>query len=92
MSNLEKHDFNERLIDEVEKESAIWDMSSQHYKSQQLKEVAWRRVATAMGCNARHPALKSGAEAAHSEDEDSAKTWVFYDRLLFLKDCIVGRP
>ncbi|KAL1460350.1 hypothetical protein MTO96_043349 [Rhipicephalus appendiculatus] len=51
MSNLEKHDFNERLIDEVEKESAIWDMSRQHYKSQQLKEVAWRRVATVTGCN-----------------------------------------
>ncbi|KAL1429634.1 hypothetical protein MTO96_015977 [Rhipicephalus appendiculatus] len=112
MSNLEKHHSNERLIDEVEKESAIWEMSSQHYKSQLLKEVSWRRVATAMGCNvgevkarwknlrdsfrrvfkARHPALKSGAGAEDSEDECSAKAWVFYDRLLFLKDSIVGRP
>ncbi|KAL1480106.1 hypothetical protein MTO96_051323 [Rhipicephalus appendiculatus] len=113
MSNLEKHDFNERLIDEVKKENAIWDMSGQHYKSQLLKEVAWRRIATAMGCNgdgrsegrwknlrdsfrrvykARLPALKSGAGAEDSEDEDAAKAWVFYDRLLFLKDSIVGRP
>lgn len=50
-SNLEKHDFNEHLIDEVKKENTIWDMSSPHYKSQLLKEVAWRRIATAMGCN-----------------------------------------
>ncbi|KAH6943013.1 hypothetical protein HPB50_013968 [Hyalomma asiaticum] len=41
---------------------------------------------------ARHPALKSGAGAEDSENEDSAKAWVFYDQLLFLKDSIVGRP
>ncbi|XP_037514979.1 transcription factor Adf-1 [Rhipicephalus sanguineus] len=112
MSNLEKHEFNERLIDEVEKESVIWDMKSRLYKSQQLKEVAWRRVATAMGSNvgevkarwknlrdsfrrvfkARHPVLQSGAGAEDSEVEDSVKSWIFYDRLLFLQDSIVGRP
>ncbi|KAL1470283.1 hypothetical protein MTO96_040522 [Rhipicephalus appendiculatus] len=41
---------------------------------------------------ARHPALKSGAGAEDSEDGDSAKAWVFYNHLLFLKDSIVGRP
>lgn len=80
--------------------------------SKDLKDVAWRRVATAMGCSvgeakarwknlkdifgwvfkARHPVPESAAAAEDSEIDDWAKTWRLYDRLLFLKDTIVGRP
>lgn len=109
---MEKHAFSERLIDEIEKERVLWDMASQLYKANHLKEVAWRRVATSMGCSvgevkarwknlrdsfrrvfkARNPIPKSGAGAEDGEIDDSAMTWLFYDRLLFLKDTIVGRP
>ncbi|KAH7960491.1 hypothetical protein HPB49_020326 [Dermacentor silvarum] len=40
----------------------------------------------------RNPIPKSGAGAEDSEIDDSAKTWLLYDHLLFLKDTIVGRP
>lgn len=87
-------------------------MASQICKAKHLKDVAWRRVATAMGCSvgdakarwknlkdsfgwvfkARHPVPESAAGAEDNEIDDWAKTWLLYDRLLFLKDTIVGWP
>ncbi|KAH7934090.1 hypothetical protein HPB49_021423 [Dermacentor silvarum] len=46
MSNGDdKNVFNERLIDAVEKERALWDLQDRMYKSRSVCEAAWRRVA-----------------------------------------------
>ncbi|KAH7933301.1 hypothetical protein HPB49_011257 [Dermacentor silvarum] len=45
----EKYAFNERLIDAVVKERALWDLQDRTYKSRSVCEAAWRRVAAELG-------------------------------------------
>ncbi|KAH7949993.1 hypothetical protein HPB49_018106 [Dermacentor silvarum] len=50
MSNGDdKNAFNERLIDAVEKEPALWDLQDRTYKSRSVCEAAWRCVAAELG-------------------------------------------
>ncbi|KAL1447124.1 hypothetical protein MTO96_044370 [Rhipicephalus appendiculatus] len=90
MSNLDKHDFNEHLIDEVRKENAIWGMSSHHYKSQLLKEVAWRRIATAMSCNVPRETLSCCVmkKVKSLSDRERMKLPQVSLRTLFLKPAL----
>ncbi|KAH7985978.1 hypothetical protein HPB49_026175 [Dermacentor silvarum] len=111
MSNGDdKNVFNERLIDAVEKERALWDLQDRMYKSRSVCEAAWRRVAADLGATvsdvkarwknlrdtfrrvlkSRSEMSKSGAPADDSLDEE--KQWIFFVRLLFLKDTMTGRP
>ncbi|XP_077521628.1 transcription factor Adf-1-like [Amblyomma americanum] len=110
-------EFNERLIEQVQEERVLWDMSYTHYKSQQRRNVAWRRIAATLGSTvpdvkarwknlrdtfrrlykARNPTPRSGAPAEDDDEDcfegdDAATKWFFYDRLLFLRDTVTGRP
>ncbi|KAL1460314.1 hypothetical protein MTO96_027572 [Rhipicephalus appendiculatus] len=50
MSHLEKYEFNESLLDEVQKESVIWDITSQQYKSPATERsgMTWCRNSSGM--------------------------------------------
>ncbi|KAH7977832.1 hypothetical protein HPB49_003709 [Dermacentor silvarum] len=102
--------YNERLIDAVEHERALWVLRDRNYKSHPVCDAAWRHVAAVMGSTVaevkarwknlrdtfrrvfkdRARASKSGAPADDVLDESTK--WVFFSRLMFLKDTMEGRP
>ncbi|KAH7967011.1 hypothetical protein HPB49_021327 [Dermacentor silvarum] len=44
----ERSAYNERLIDAVEHERALWDLRDRNYKSRPVCDAAWRHVAAVM--------------------------------------------
>ncbi|KAH6926527.1 hypothetical protein HPB50_019388 [Hyalomma asiaticum] len=91
--------FNESLIDAIEREACLWDLRNKQYKKRSVCDAAWRRVKARWKnlrdtfrrtLKERNRATKSGAPAG--DDLDEATQWIFFKRLLLLKDTIEGRP